>query len=92
MDDLYGGIPIEAFPEGFKPLEFKMKVVSPFPEAPADGSDRLLSLQETAVVLGLSQDYFYRRKRLPYEVSIPGSTKRLFSYRAIQDFIRKRLQ
>ena len=62
---------------------------APLPDPPPDGSDRLLTLTEAATILGLSPDHFYRQRRPPYEVSIPGSTKRLFSYRRLQDFLRK---
>ena len=54
--------------------------------APIDG-DRLLIVEEAAAKLGLTCDYLYRRKDLPFRVSVaPGQVR--FSLKGIEKFIR----
>jgi hypothetical protein len=54
--------------------------------APIDG-DRLLVVEEAAAKLGLTCDYLYRRKDLPFRVSVaPGQVR--FSLKGIEKFIR----
>jgi predicted DNA-binding transcriptional regulator AlpA len=54
--------------------------------APIDG-DRLLVIEEAAAKLGMTQDYLYRRKNLPFRVNIgPGQVR--FSLKGIEKFIR----
>jgi hypothetical protein len=54
--------------------------------APNDG-DRLLVVEEAAVKLGVTRDFLYRRKDLPFRVSVaPGQVR--FSLKGIEKFIR----
>ena len=53
---------------------------------PLDG-DRLLGIKEAAAKLGVTRDYLYRRKDLPFRVSVaPGQVR--FSLKGIEKFIR----
>jgi hypothetical protein len=54
--------------------------------APIDG-DRLLVVEEAAAKLGVTCDYLYRRKDLPFRVAVaPGQVR--FSLKGIEKFIR----
>jgi hypothetical protein len=54
--------------------------------APNDG-DRLLVVEEAAAKLRVTEDFLYRRKDLPFRVSVaPGQVR--FSLKGIERFIR----
>jgi hypothetical protein len=57
--------------------------------APIDG-DRLLVVEEAAAKLGVTCDYLYRRKDLPFRVTVaPGQVR--FSLKGIERFIRAKI-
>ena len=56
---------------------------------PLDG-DRLLGIKEAAAKLGVTRDYLYRRKDLPFRVTVaPGQVR--FSLKGIERFIRAKI-
>jgi len=54
--------------------------------APIDG-DRLLVIEEAAAKLGVTRDFLYRRKDLPFRVGVAVGQVR-FSLKGIEKFIR----
>jgi predicted DNA-binding transcriptional regulator AlpA len=56
---------------------------------PLDG-DRLLGIKEAAAKLGVTRDYLYRCKDLPFRVAVgPGQVR--FSLKGIERFIRAKI-
>ena len=52
-----------------------------------NAGDRLLVIEEAATKLGVTEDYLYRRKNLPFRVNVgPGQVR--FSLKGIEKFIR----
>jgi len=68
--------------------QFVLVVNAGAAEAPAShDDDRLLGIKEAAAKLGVTSDYLYRRKDLPFRVSVaPGQVR--FSLKGIERFIR----
>jgi predicted DNA-binding transcriptional regulator AlpA len=68
--------------------QFALVVNAETTEAPAPhDDDRLLGIKEAAAKLGVTRDYLYRRKDLPFRVSVaPGQVR--FSLKGIEKFIR----
>ena len=50
--------------------------------------DRLLTVQEAAARLGVTTDYLYRNKDLPFRVRLPNSSKALFSSLGIEGYLK----
>ena len=53
----------------------------------SNDGDRLLVIEEAAAKLGMTGDYLYRRKDLPFRVNV-GSGQVRFSLKGIEKFIR----
>jgi predicted DNA-binding transcriptional regulator AlpA len=68
--------------------QFALVVNGGTADAPAPhDDDRLLGIKEAAAKLGVTRDYLYRRKDLPFRVSVaPGQVR--FSLKGIEKFIR----
>ncbi len=56
--------------------------------ATPEGPDRLLDVQEAARRLGVSTDYLYRHKGLPFRVQMGRRVR--FSFKGIERYIRHR--
>lgn len=55
-----------------------------------EDEDRLLTAKEAAARLGVTTDYLYRNKDLPFRVRLPNSSKALFSSTAIDRHLKSR--
>ncbi len=53
-----------------------------------DEEDRLLSAKEAAERLGVTTDYLYRNKDLPFRIRLPNSSKALFSSLGIDGYLK----
>ena len=53
-----------------------------------EDDDRLLTAQEAAARLGVTTDYLYRNKDLPFRVRLPNSSKALFSSLGMERYLK----